>query len=791
MRVLDRYLIRETIAPFFLALAVYTFVLAVDPMLTRAEGLLAKGVPVQTVGFLLLTLLPQALGVTIPMAYLTGLLMALGRMSGDRESVALLACGVSPVRLLRPVLMLGAVVGMLDLYVMVRAVPDGNMAFVEATWKLLTQQSEADIKPQVFFEKFPGYLMYANDTQPGGGWKGVFLAEMGQGPQRTGTPTVTLAESGSLQIQNDPDPHKRFVRLVLNKATRYSPGEEESRVYSMSRQDPVSLAISPESVFGAGQIGRGLPEMRISDLNEEIARKYAAGDTPHNEIMYLHQKFSFPVACLVFSLLGLALGLNTRKEGKLAGLTLGVAVILVYWGLLGLAESWTKAGNWGGARGGFPAWLARWFPNIILGIVGIIAVWWRGRSSGGALTLEVPGWLTRWRKKKPVAAAATAAGDGKPAAAPPRPVLVIRIPRLSIPAPRLLDRYVGARYLRMLMLAFVSLLALFYIGTFLDLSDKLFKGQADGWMFMRYLWYSTPQIIVFVLPSAVLVAVLGTIGGLMRNGELTVMRACGVSLYRTALPLMVLGLMWSGMLFLFDEHVLATSKRKADVLEDTIRGRAPHTYEIGNQSWFHKDGRIYYYVVMDKPRQTVHGLSVFETARGPYRLLSHTYAARAVHRASTWQLEDGWTQRFQANDQVTREPVAKSAATLASLEDFQRAQIDTSQMKFGQLREHVQRLGASGYNVAEQRVNLHRKVAFPAVTLVMTLLAVPFGVTIGRGGTLYGFGAAIVLSFAYWLLTTFFMAVGGAAMLPAALAAWAANILFLAAAIYLMLTVRT
>ena len=107
MKVLDRYLIRETIAPFLLALAVYTFVLAVDPMLSQAQLLLSKGVPIPTVAFMLITLLPQALGVTIPMAFLTGLLIALGRMSGDRESVALLACGVSPLRLLRPVLMPG------------------------------------------------------------------------------------------------------------------------------------------------------------------------------------------------------------------------------------------------------------------------------------------------------------------------------------------------------------------------------------------------------------------------------------------------------------------------------------------------------------------------------------------------------------------------------------------------------------------------------------------------------------------------------------------------------------
>src|ERR1700674_1820856 len=100
MRTIDRYVIREALTPFLLALAVFTFVLAVRPMLDHAEQLLSKGVPIPTVGFLLMTLLPQALGLTIPMAFLTGLLMAFGRLSADREGVALLACGVSPLSLL-------------------------------------------------------------------------------------------------------------------------------------------------------------------------------------------------------------------------------------------------------------------------------------------------------------------------------------------------------------------------------------------------------------------------------------------------------------------------------------------------------------------------------------------------------------------------------------------------------------------------------------------------------------------------------------------------------------------
>jgi lipopolysaccharide export system permease protein len=108
-----------------------------------------------------------------------------------------------------------------------------------------------------------------------------------------------------------------------------------------------------------------------------------------------------------------------------------------------------------------------------------------------------------------------------------------------------------------------------------------------------------------------------------------------------------------------------------------------------------------------------------------------------------------------------------------------------------ELWDYIQRMNSSGVNLAEQRVNLHRKLAFPLVTLVMTLLAVPFGVTTGKKGAMYGIGLAIVLAFSYFFLTAFFLAVGTTAVLPAPLAAWAPNVLFLAGALYLMLTVRT
>src|SRR5687767_997938 len=92
-----------------LSLLIFTFILALPPFMDQLEELVSKGVPWSLAGRMLLTLIPSSLGLTIPMALLVGILIGLGRMSGDREAMALLACGVSPYRLLRPILLVATV----------------------------------------------------------------------------------------------------------------------------------------------------------------------------------------------------------------------------------------------------------------------------------------------------------------------------------------------------------------------------------------------------------------------------------------------------------------------------------------------------------------------------------------------------------------------------------------------------------------------------------------------------------------------------------------------------------
>ena len=103
MSIIDRYVIRQVLIPFLLGLLVFTFIFIIQPLLEYAEDLVAKGVAALTVIGLIARLIPQALAITIPMALLLALLIAFGRLSADREFVAMQACGISLRRLLRPV----------------------------------------------------------------------------------------------------------------------------------------------------------------------------------------------------------------------------------------------------------------------------------------------------------------------------------------------------------------------------------------------------------------------------------------------------------------------------------------------------------------------------------------------------------------------------------------------------------------------------------------------------------------------------------------------------------------
>ena len=252
-KILDRYLTKEILLPFFMALVVFTFILEIPPILLQGEKLIEKGVAWPIVIRILLTLLPQALSVTVPIALLVGILVGLGRFSGDREFVALQACGVSLFRLLRPITLLAALTFGATIYETIWALPDANQTFRELTFGVVAARAEGDVKPRVFFEDFPNLVLYVRDIAKGGGWRDVFLADTTD-PDRT---TVYFAKEGRLVANRE----QRTVVLELKGATRHTTSLREPDAYEGAEYASVLLNLDADRVFPRITPAKGVTEM--------------------------------------------------------------------------------------------------------------------------------------------------------------------------------------------------------------------------------------------------------------------------------------------------------------------------------------------------------------------------------------------------------------------------------------------------------------------------------------------------------------------------------------------------
>ncbi len=790
LRILDRYLVREIALPFFMGLTVLTFILVLPPILVAGEEFISKGVEWSIVARAMATLLPQALSLTIPMAVLLGILVGFGRLSADREFVAMQACGVSLMRLLRPVLLIAALGTAATAYEIIVALPNANQSYREIVYVLLATRVENNVKPRIFYEDFPNKVIYVRDIPATGGWQDVFLADT----SRPGETTVYFAKEGRIRL----DQANRIVQLELRNATSYSSHIEKPDDYEANAFDSILISLDPETVFKRPP-AKGAPEMTIAELKSEIAAASTRNDPAYGARFMLQQKFSLPLTCPILALIALALGASNRKDGKLASFAVGMGVIFVYYVLLWGARAAAMGGR-------FSPELAPWLPNIVMGALAILMFVWRSRSADQPIRLSLPAF---WRRRD--ARVATGDPSSEYSTAPAetgrrqRVVVVVRIPHINVPGPRLLDVYVSREYLRIFLLGVIGLLGIFYISTFIDLVDKLFRGEATSAMLLRYFYFRTPQFVYYVIPMGVLVSTLVTVGIMSKNSELLVMRACGVSLYRSALPLLVFGAVASAGLFVLQEQVLARANREADRLERIIRRWPPATSALNRRWVIGRENEIYHYDLFDPESNRFTNLWVYgldDKSWGLRRVTRASEASSPLRRAGAdaapWVARLGWTRELSRSGKpgaqrtsVTYTPFQEQPLAIEPPSYFKTDEPIAELMTFVQLREYIVKLRASGANVVPQMVALQRKIAFPFVTIIMTVLAVPFAVTNGRRGAMYGVGIGIVLAITYWIAMSVSGALGAGGVMSPMLAAWAPNILFGTAAGYLVLTVRT
>jgi LPS export ABC transporter permease LptG len=327
-----------------------------------------------------------------------------------------------------------------------------------------------------------------------------------------------------------------------------------------------------------------------------------------------------------------------------------------------------------------------------------------------------------------------------------------------------------------------------------ELSNDIRQHHIPFHIVFSYFRFFLFQIFHWMLPISVLVSTLVTFGMMSRNNEITAIKSGGVSLYRVALPIVVVAALISVVAYLLLDFVLPYSNQRMAQLEARIKGKKPVPVSAQQKLWLLGKGHyLLNFLSYDKETKTLAQVQVFEMHPAEFRLTRRVYAQRARWDGQGWVFEHGWMRSFTDDGSSTyiaiTEPIRLYYAERP--QDFETEVKSPDQMTFGQLHRYIETIRNAGYAPEEFSVKLYTKTSWPVLSLVMALIALPFAFRIGKRGALYGVGIALVLGIVYWITFALFTKFGEVGNLPPVLSAWSANILFAIAATYMFLHVET
>jgi lipopolysaccharide export system permease protein len=367
----------------------------------------------------------------------------------------------------------------------------------------------------------------------------------------------------------------------------------------------------------------------------------------------------------------------------------------------------------------------------------------------------------------------------------------LRAPRAST---FIIDRYLIKQYLFFNVLGIFVGCVLFLIVDLLQTLDRFLRSKPPLIYMLQHFAYNMPGEVYKGLPLIVLIATVFLFLTLTRQHELEALMAAGVSLYRVALPVLGTAFAIAGVALLFQEVALPMLSAKAEEVDRVkIRGLPPRHLQRQGQIWYRvSDTRFLRMALLDPVDRSIELLLILDIDRD-YRLLARLDARKARWTAQGWQLRDGVIRRIDGSNRVTVEQFDTRLGVISErIEDFTQIQKPLDTMSFLELRAFVTKLRESGHNVAKYLVQLYSRLSFPLVHFIMALLAIPFALASPRsGGRIMGIGVAIVIAVGYWMVHSIALAFAQADLLPPALAAWTANIIFAGLGTALFLNART
>jgi LPS export ABC transporter permease LptG len=649
------------------------------------------------------------------------------------------------------------------------------------------------VPPRVFIEEFPNRVLYVRDVVPGPvvHWKGVFLADM-RAPEQRGSPTGGAGAVDGPRITIAPEAvvvpraEQGRLQLTLPSAAVYEESFDPTQYHTGSyEQGDEALETRP-----AGLSGRARPYDWMD--TPSLINAANTDDDPVTALIELHQRFAFPLACLILPMVGIPLSISTQRAGKSVGIVLSLLLSFLYWMIMigGVALAKEQV---------LPVWPAIWMANLSFAAAGLFMLGQLDAPNrhdfAAAIFGPLRSWVTRLRSNGDGRPAAASNGAGRKTGRGRRNQAADAEPGLALPVIPIVDRYVLRRFLFFLGVLIGTFVSIWFVFSFFELlSDMLAREKMA--LFIPYLYYLTPFLVYETAPLAVLVATLVCFGLLARHQELTAFKACGVSLYRLAVPVLLTAVSMSGLLFALDYYYLPETNRKQDAIRDEIKGRPVRTFLRPDRQWTAGQGeRIFYHRFFDSQQRVLAGVKVYDFFPEPFRLRRHISAERARWDQSqrAWVFEKGWVRELDGARLISFEQF--DARAFPDLEEepayFLKEERQHQQMNWSELNAYIRDLTQSGFDTVRLQVQWHRKLAFPCFALSMAFLAIPFSISSGHRSSLSPVAFGIGLAIAYYALNALFEQLGRAGQLSPPIAAWAPSLIFGLSGAYLILRIRS
>jgi lipopolysaccharide export system permease protein len=346
---------------------------------------------------------------------------------------------------------------------------------------------------------------------------------------------------------------------------------------------------------------------------------------------------------------------------------------------------------------------------------------------------------------------------------------------------RLLDRYILKEYVRFFLISGISLVSLYLIVDFFEKIRMFLSNHASSVQMASYFLFSIPMIISLMLPAAVLLATLITYSNLSKFSEIIAMKANGISLFRIACPVLIFSAIFGVILFYFSEIITPLSIQKTEYI---IRTEVQKQKTFGsfkqNELWYRSDSAVYNFKIFDVTTNTLRGIVI--------NYINHDYTLeKRIDAQSAEWINDQWifynlllTHFDKTNTPILEWYKEKVIPLPEKLNDFKIMQKDAEKIGFFDLYNYINKIQSEGYDATRYLVNLHGKLAFPFVTIILVLIGISFSTRSERqGGIMQSLGIGIIIGFSYWIVHAFSMSLGRSGILPPILSAWIANIFFL------------